>query len=151
MTILTREDCRHWQRTPRGKIICPDCGESGYPYFGERSWINKHAEHMTCECGKVKPVSTIKRHRAHHPPLPETGIGALVQQLLGCAWGRSLWSPDDTEPCQKQAVKIIVLHHNGEEADARLCDHHSAVVMLLTDPHQFPDQEVQNEQDSHPG
>jgi hypothetical protein len=66
-------------------------------------------------------------------------IGDLVQRLIGCAWGRALSAPDDNTPCPNQAVKIIVLHHKGDEMEVRLCEQHAGLVMLLTDPHRNSD------------
>jgi hypothetical protein len=63
-------------------------------------------------------------------------LPSIVQELIGCAWGRKLASPDDAEPCDEQAVRIIVLHHDGEELEVRLCGRHADAVVELTDPHE---------------
>jgi hypothetical protein len=64
--MMTREDLKHWPRTSRGKLICPDCGQTGWFALGKGAWVNKHAEHVTCECGKVMPRATINNHRRVH-------------------------------------------------------------------------------------
>lgn len=63
---MTPEQVAHWKRTSRGKLICPECGQTGWFAFGPHSWINKHAEHVTCECGKVVTARSINNHRRHH-------------------------------------------------------------------------------------
>jgi hypothetical protein len=64
--MLTREDVKHWPRTSHGKLVCPDCGQTGWPVFTAGSWVHKHAEHVTCECGKVTTSRTINNHRRVH-------------------------------------------------------------------------------------
>lgn len=62
---------RQWAHTPRGKVICPECGLSGY-YGGK--WANRHAAHVTCSCGKQVTASGLGAHRAsmarHGKPCP---------------------------------------------------------------------------------
>lgn len=63
---------RQWETTGRGKVICPDCGRSGY-YGGK--WANKHVAHLTCSCGRRVTVAGLGSHRAsmirHGKPCPE--------------------------------------------------------------------------------
>ncbi len=69
-----------------------------------------------------------------------SGVGDLVQRLLGCGWGRAVSAPDgDNTPCPNKAVRIIVLHHKGDEMEVRLCAEHAGLVMLLTNPHEGDD------------
>lgn len=64
------------------------------------------------------------------------GVGAVVQALLGCAWGRQVSAPDDLEPCPNQATQIVVLHDGeGGERPFKLCAAHTGRVLAETDPH----------------
>jgi hypothetical protein len=56
-----------FEGTPRGKIRCTVCGDSGYP---GGAWMDKHIEgHTLCWCGKWSPTRTFNMHRGHrnHP------------------------------------------------------------------------------------
>jgi hypothetical protein len=57
---VSREAQNHWPRTPRGKVMCPECGRAGY--LGG-SWTHKHEHHETCTCGKVVSHSGLATHR----------------------------------------------------------------------------------------
>ncbi len=47
-----------------------------------------------------------------------------IQSLLGCEWGRTVHTPDDTTPCLRQAVQIVVVHEGDSSVDLRLCASH---------------------------
>lgn len=65
--LLTADDVRDWPRSPRGKLICPTCGQSGWSYFDARSWIQKHRWHEPCHiCGKQVTVAGLAVHTASH-------------------------------------------------------------------------------------
>jgi hypothetical protein len=70
---VSPEAQRHWPRTPGGrKIACPECGLTGY--LGG-SWVEKHAEHVTCSCGRRITSRGLVSHRVmmtrHGRPCPE--------------------------------------------------------------------------------
>jgi hypothetical protein len=68
----------------------------------------------------------------------QPGAGAMVQELLGCAWGRKLWTDDDQEPCAEQAKAIVVMHNPDEPGTTlglKLCAKHNDFVMGATDQH----------------
>lgn len=68
----------------------------------------------------------------HYPP----AIHGVVQQLLGCQWGRGLAATD--EPCPEQADGMVMLHVEGSESDTiavKLCDHHIEAIKAETEPH----------------
>lgn len=54
-------DTSTWPRTSRRgyKIVCPDCGLTGY--VGGR-WIERHDEHVRCDCGAVTTKKGWKKH-----------------------------------------------------------------------------------------
>lgn len=56
------------------------------------------------------------------------GAGRTVQTLLGCAWGHTIQTPDDTEPCPEQATRIMVIHAPEGESpttmEFRFCPRH---------------------------
>jgi len=47
-----------------------------------------------------------------------------LRALFGCEWGHTVATPDDTEPCQGRAERIVVLHDGDEEAAFKLCPRH---------------------------
>ena len=64
------------------------------------------------------------------------------QALLGCEWGRTVWTPDDPEPCNEQAVQMVQFHDphgvapEAENRVVKLCAwHRTRVAEELTDPH----------------
>jgi predicted RNA-binding Zn-ribbon protein involved in translation (DUF1610 family) len=65
---MTRPDIKSWKRTPRGKLICPECGQTGWPYAeGMPGWLDKHGEHADCsDCGKTVAVRGMSAHRRVH-------------------------------------------------------------------------------------
>jgi hypothetical protein len=69
---VTAEAQRRWERTPRGKVICPECGLTGYP---GGKWAVKHALHVTCTCGRRVSSQGLPAHRGsmarHGNPCPE--------------------------------------------------------------------------------
>ena len=69
---------------------------------------------------------------------PDTSVGiALLQELLGCAWGHGrISTADDPDPCPRQAVEIVVLHDGPErEWTLKLCADHCERVLAETTPH----------------
>lgn len=90
------------------------------------------------------PELTVMGGHAHLFPLArqaedmQSGAGAMVQELLGCAWGRKAWTKDDQEPCLEQAKGILVIHNpvgHGSTLDLKLCAKHYAFVLEATDQH----------------
>jgi hypothetical protein len=64
------------------------------------------------------------------------GVGDVVQSLLGCTWGRTIFPPEPTEACPERAAQIVVLHApDGEQKSFKLCEAHSARVLAETEPH----------------
>lgn len=59
----------------------------------------------------------------------------LVQELLGCQWGRAVSLPDDKEPCPRTAVGYVVLHDGPATLPLKLCDEHRKRIEEETDPH----------------
>lgn len=66
------------------------------------------------------------------------GARPMVQQLLGCEWGRSLGYDIDTTRCEDRATSIVALHAPGqaEYVEVKLCDEHRAVVDCESDAHE---------------
>jgi hypothetical protein len=60
--------------------------------------------------------------------------GGPVQALLGCAWGRTVSTPDDTERCPRRAVQIVVLHNGDASLDLKLCNQHVTRLSRETTP-----------------
>lgn len=58
-----------------------------------------------------------------------------IQRLLGCGWGRVVLTPEDSDPCPERAARILVLHCEGNEIEARLCARHVDAAMAITTPH----------------
>lgn len=58
----------------------------------------------------------------------------VVQQLLGCAWGRRVATPDDNEPCPDPAHRIVVVHDGPTEHELKLCPRHFSRVLDETTP-----------------
>lgn len=72
---MTRPNTDHWPRTARGKLICPECGQTGWPYTGDApSWLDKHSDHVDCDCGKRVTRSGLAAHRRHHPDDSSPGV-----------------------------------------------------------------------------
>lgn len=63
------------------------------------------------------------------------GVGEVIQQLLGCSWGRKIVMGNDMALCPEKAVKIVILHDGPDEMEVRLCALHLAVVEGETVPH----------------
>lgn len=66
----------------------------------------------------------------------------MIHELLGCEWGRTLWTPDDDNPCLAMAERVVVLHnpHNvpnqPDGAEVHLCVWHATrVCEEETTPH----------------
>lgn len=73
---------------------------------------------------------------AHAPD----GARPLIQSLLGCSWGKTIWMPGDTGSCDDQATQIVVLHDAEEgEFEVRLCPRHLKIVDSQTNPRTFRD------------
>lgn len=51
-------------------------------------------------------------------------VGGPVQSLLGCAWGRTVSTPDDAAMCPFQAAQIVVVHNGDVSVDLKLCRRH---------------------------
>lgn len=62
-------------------------------------------------------------------------MSGLVHELLGCEWGHTIKTLDDIEPCQEQAVRIIVLHAFGEQESFKFCAKHIERIQQETEPH----------------
>ena len=58
----------------------------------------------------------------------------MIQSLLGCAWGRSVWTDDDPGECPEQATSITVLHQGASQMEVRLCPKHKSRIIEETDP-----------------
>lgn len=67
-------------------------------------------------------------------PNPKESI--ILQELLGCAWGREVSTPDDQELCPNQAVQIVVLHKGYYECYLKLCAVHRDRILSETTPHE---------------
>ena len=61
------------------------------------------------------------------------GIGP-AQALLGCAWGRTVHTPDDADACPRQAVQIVVVHDGDAAIELRLCARHVERLSRETTP-----------------
>lgn len=55
---------------------------------------------------------------------PEKSATGVLQELLGCEWGRRIATPDDTEKCSDRAANIVVVHEGDAEASFKLCSRH---------------------------
>ena len=65
-------DTSTWERTPRGKLICPDCGATGWNVQPGSGWLRKHESHTDCEdCGRTVPTATMNFHKGRHCPARE--------------------------------------------------------------------------------
>lgn len=63
---------RSWSRTSQGRLICPDCGATGWTVgviSAGSAWIDKHLEHTKAPCGKVlaDTRSGVAAHRRNCP------------------------------------------------------------------------------------
>jgi hypothetical protein len=63
-------------------------------------------------------------------------IGGLVQELLGCQWGRSISRRGlpGAEPCEQRAVQIVVLHEGEHAVPFKLCAKHRDIVLSESTP-----------------
>ena len=62
-------------------------------------------------------------------------VGDLIlQDLLGCQWGRRVKTPDDEAECQEQAVCMVVVHDGAAEMCFKLCERHHERVLQETTP-----------------
>lgn len=59
----------------------------------------------------------------------------IMQQLLGCGWGRFVATADDMEPCPEKADRVVVLHDGPSTFTVRLCAQHIVTLTRATDPH----------------
>lgn len=66
----------------------------------------------------------------------------MLQEMLGCDWGRAVWTPDDTEPCPEMATRRVEFHnpHNvpgcPDGKVVKLCTWHGTrVCEEETTPH----------------
>lgn len=63
-------------------------------------------------------------------------IHYVIRDLIGCAWGRGISTPDETDECTEQAVKIVALHDAlDRQFEVRVCQRHFDKLAALTDPH----------------
>jgi hypothetical protein len=61
-----------------------------------------------------------------------------VHELLGCQWGRDIGTPDDSEPCFEQTLRMVCLHdpHGGRPPQVlKLCLAHADRLNQETNPH----------------
>jgi hypothetical protein len=63
-------------------------------------------------------------------------LDAIVNALIGCAWGHTVETPDDPLPCRNQAVAIVVVHLVHEQRELKLCEKHRERLMAETTPHE---------------
>lgn len=63
-------------------------------------------------------------------------VASIVQDLIGCAWGRKVWAHDDPEPCPEQATNITVLHDGATAMEVRLCPRHKSRLVEETTEHE---------------
>ena len=59
---------RTWERTARGKSICPECGACGWCdelLINRRLWMDNHRHpHEVAACGRRVARGTLGQHRA---------------------------------------------------------------------------------------
>lgn len=60
----------------------------------------------------------------------------LLQDLLGCVWGRFISTEDDSDVCGERAEQIVVLHDGDRECALKLCAKHRDRVFAETTPHE---------------
>ena len=61
----------------------------------------------------------------------------ILQELLGCEWGRAVTTPDDEEACNEKAVTMVVVHEGPEDTAGRtlkLCARHLERIERETTP-----------------
>lgn len=64
-------------------------------------------------------------------------IKDITHQLIGCCWGRIIWTEADPAECQSQAIQDIVLYHaDGEQVPVRVCETHRDLLMEISTPHE---------------
>jgi hypothetical protein len=61
-----------------------------------------------------------------------TAVAELLHTLLGCSWGHVVSTPDDLEPCDQDAVQIVIVHDGPWSKDLRLCQRHVDRLALET-------------------
>lgn len=59
----------------------------------------------------------------------------LIHDLIGCTWGRSVWTEDDPDACPDQAASITVVHDRGKQIELKLCPKHKSRILEETAPH----------------
>lgn len=59
----------------------------------------------------------------------------ILQDLLGCVWGREVMTPDDQEKCTNQATNIVVIYRGTKECALKLCPFHRDRILTETTPH----------------
>jgi hypothetical protein len=57
-----------------------------------------------------------------------------IRVLLGCEWGRTVWTPDDTAECNERAEGYVVVHDGPKEAALKLCPKHRDRILQETTP-----------------
>lgn len=67
-------------------------------------------------------------------------VSDILQELLGCVWGREIMTPDDQEKCANQATSIVVIYNGPRECALKLCQLHKDRVLAETTPHEEDEQ-----------
>jgi hypothetical protein len=49
-------------------------------------------------------------------------LNAIVDELIGCAWGRKVTTPDDPWPCPNQARTVVVVHDGEDQRELKLSE-----------------------------
>lgn len=61
--------------------------------------------------------------------MAEQTIFQMAHRLIGCDWGRSIWTADDKHPCPKRAVQRVVLYDQGlPYVMVQACDEHLRLI-----------------------
>ncbi len=68
-------------------------------------------------------------------PTVESIVGRALQELVGCSWGRSIWTNEDPALCHERSVQLMVLHDGHYEYGVKLCAKHRDAVLAETTPH----------------
>lgn len=64
-----------------------------------------------------------------------SNVQDMIQELIGCAWGRTVKTPDDDQACTERAVQIVVIHDGSDEKEFKLCVVHRDRILKETTPH----------------
>lgn len=66
----------------------------------------------------------------------EMSLESMIQDLIGCAWGRDVWLDDDPTPCPEQAASITVIHDQDKQIQLKLCPKHKSRILEETAEHE---------------